>query len=361
MHMSQSHSQQIPNMMQQQQQQQQQQPPVHQQIQMNQPIQPIQPIQPVQPIQPMQTMQSIQPLVKAPSQPQAQQQVTAPPTNKMVPEKEERERGFLKEPLHTMEFEQNMQMRQRLNSIVPINDALLIQFLNNKLNKKATDGFFNGLYLATIDYVRNLLDELKNVCEMDNDANDMKSFMKTGSGNGATVDGEKNVLMTQMDGSGEPKAPKPYQYLVKYSAIQEDQKQIEKLDDKEQKDLEDRYTMTKDDDEDKPTKKIKKDFTEDDEVIKFLFKTKKEKNQDSENMDRKRQEMNSTLFKITSRSYTQPTIANTQDTQLQRDNAGKGRKANAMQKRVTMRHMIYLLETNVLYRRTPLLHKAYLK
>lgn len=310
---------------------------------------------------PPQISQHIQHQVQPQSQPQSQPvqtvQTAMPGVNRGVSEKEDRTVPTKDQFQTTTEFETNAQLRQKLNNVVPLNSHLMINSMN-KQNKKATDGFYHGLYMSITDYVRNLLDELKNVCEMDLDSGDLKNYMKTGGGN--ETEGEsKPVLMGGMEES-EHKAPKPYQYLVKFSSIQEDQKQIDKLDDREQKDIEDKYTLSKDDDEEKATKKVKKDFTEEDEIIKFLFKTKKDKGQDNENMTKKIQETNLTISNLTSRTYSQPKAMHMQDS-IQREASGKGRKSTASQKRVTMKHLIYYLETNPLYKRTPLLHKAYLK
>jgi len=308
---------------------------------------------------PVQMPPQISPHTQHPIQPQPTQ-ATLPGVNRGVSEKEDRTTLPLKDQYQTTtEFETNPQLRQKMNTIVPLNCNLMISNMN-KQNKKATDGFYQGLYLSIADYVRNLLDELKNICEMDLDATDLKNYMKTGGSN--ELEGEnKTVLMGGMEIEQESKALKPHQYLVKFSSIQEDQKQLEKLDDREQKDLEDKYTLSKDDDEEKITKKVKKDFTEEDEIIKFLFKTKKDKGQDNENLTKRLYETNLTISTLTSRTTAQPKTTHMQDSMLQREASGKGRKTTAFQKRVTMKHLIYYLEMNPLYKRTPLLHKAYLK
>lgn len=277
-------------------------------------------------------------------------------------EKEEPTAGLIKNPLQT-EFETNPQLRQRLSSIVPLNTNAMINFLAQKVGKKATDGFYQSLYLAVSDYTKNLLDELRVVCEMDSDAADFANYQKpstgaTQAGGQMEVEGQKNVLMGSETGT-EVKSTKT-SFLAKFSSLQEDQKQIDKLDERENKDLEDRYAMSKDEDEEKATKKGKKDFTEEDEIIKFLFKTKKDKSQDNENTTRKIKETNLFLERMTARSYSSTAASGMTDPLAQKQ-PGKGRKGGGGQKRVTMKHLIYYLETNPLYKRTPLLHKAYLK
>jgi len=283
---------------------------------------------------------------------------------KTVPEKAEKAAALREQQYQTTtEFENNpnSQIGQDLNSVVPLNYNVMFNVFH-KNNKKATDGFYNALYLSVADYVNNLLDELRNVCEMDNDATDLKQYMKIG-GSGHEAENDARSVLVGTEEGGEKKMTKHSQYLVKFSSVQEDQKQIEKIDDKEQKDLEERYTLSKEDEEDKdkPTKKLKKDVTEEDEIIKFLFKTKKEKGQDNENTYKKTLEINQTLSNLTSRTYSAPKTAHMHDSSAQGANTGKGRKSTASQKRVTMKHMIYYLETNPMYKRTPLLHKAYLK
>jgi len=308
-------------------------------------------------------------------QPQSQPTLQQPPTMqpqpatpqqpvKTVPEKVEKAAALREQQYQTTtEFENNpnSQIGQDLNSVLSLNYNVMFNVFH-KNNKKATDGFYNALYLSVADYVNNLLDELRNVCEMDNDAADLKQYMKVG-GSGHEAENDARSVLVGTEEGGEKKIVKHSQYLVKFSSVQEDQKQIEKIDDKEQKDLEERYTLSKEDEEDKdkPTKKLKKDVTEEDEIIKFLFKTKKEKGQDNENTYKKTLEINQTLSNLTSRTYSAPKTAHMHDSSAQGANTGKGRKSTASQKRVTMKHMIYYLETNPMYKRTPLLHKAYLK
>jgi len=323
----------------------------------------IQPTQPQAQAQPVNIQPQPQPHLQPPQTMQAQPATPQQPAAKAVPEKAEKAAALREQQYQTTtEFETNpnSQIGQDLNSVVPLNYNVMFNVFH-KHNKKATDGFYNALYLSVADYVNNLLDELRNICEMDNDAGDLKQYMKVG-GLGHEADDARNVLVG-MDEGGERKLAKHSQYLVRFSSVQDDQKQIEKIDDKEQKDLEDRYTMSKEDEEDKdkPTKKLKKDVTEEDEVIKFLFKTKKEKGQDNENTYKKTLEINQTLSNLTSRTYSAPKTAHMHDSSAAGANTGKGRKSTASQKRVTMKHMIYYLETNPMYKRTPLLHKAYLK
>jgi len=324
-------------------------------------------------IQPTQTQPQAQPVniqpqpqshLQAPQTMQAQPATPQQPATKAVPEKAEKAAALREQQYQTTtEFETNpnSQIGQDLNSVVPLNYNVMFNLIH-KHGKKATDGFYNALYLSVADYVNNLLDELRNICEMDNDAADLKQYMKV-AGPGHEAENETRNVLVGMDEGGEKKLTKQSQYLVRFSSVQDDQKQIEKIDDKEQKDLEDRYTMSKEDEEDKdkPTKKLKKDVTEEDEVIKFLFKTKKEKGQDNENTYKKTLEINQTLSNLTSRTYAAPKTAHMHDSSAAGANTGKGRKSTASQKRVTMKHMIYYLETNPMYKRTPLLHKAYLK
>lgn len=249
------------------------------------------------------------------------------------------------------------QLKQKLSSIIQLNYASVINQIK-KTGKEPTEGFLSTLYLAVSDYVRNLFDDLRSIAEAENDSTDLKSFMRTGDT--SELDSQRHTLIPEKP-SDASSSYRQLQFLIKFSSIQEDQKQIEKINEREQKDLEEKYALSKEEDEEKVQKKIKKDFTEQDELIKLLFKSKKDKSQDSENKSKKIQETNLFLSNLTSRTTSNVTPSQTQEALAQKEHISRGRKAGAGQKRITMKHLVYYLETNPLYRRTPLLHKAYLK
>jgi len=260
----------------------------------------------------------------------------------------------------------NLGLSQKISAIVSLN----INKIYQKFDKKCllTPAFIEMLHYALLSYVKNIIDELIKISFLDQDANEYKLFSNKfnlieDKQIAMLFENERDRIVLTNLGESAEKKPSTQFFLIRTSTLSEDQKAIENADTQEQTGLEQKYLNAPNEEEEKITKKLKKDKTEYADIIKHLYDSKNKRIKENEDQSIAVQNANLTIEIATTRTSSQLASSMTGlGAGLQREMSGfKGRKGALSQRMIRMKHIVYYLENHPNYRKSSLLHRAYLK